>query len=200
MKIANRARMLLKTLPPSSHQPTNDDDINWYVALYGLLCAPHATRMVTALAGRSQSRYFVVGLDECTQLNSGTRMSLIALQRIIKAADSFTLPNGMSIWYTLLDTNPTIASLVPPKSKAPSARLTESLAPVRPWYYLGFNQMAINRKPSTTPKQSTLVEWLQYFGRPVGVIMLSIKHSHQLIHTYSYGPLCHPTLSSTSHH
>jgi hypothetical protein len=119
----------------------------------------------------------VIGLDERLHWNQGSpaveryqptfAMSLIAFQRIVKAADSSQLKmDGFTFWYTLLDSSSAVFDLVPRKENAASTRLGSTLEPTHVWPYLGFNQMALSTR-SETPDSASTIERIRFFGRPV---------------------------------
>jgi hypothetical protein len=108
----------------------------WHERLYRKYCQPAAIALAQLFSAKG-FEFFIVGLDECTQLNvaktPGVRrlMSLGALQRIMKAADDCDSDlAGFTIWYTLLDTNSGIADLVPPRAVASSSRLAQAHSPL----------------------------------------------------------------------
>jgi hypothetical protein len=112
--------------------------VNWHHELYNQFCLADAKRLAEILHPLGYN-HMVIGFDECRILNqankkergdSHLKMSLVALQRAIKAADNFPVSN-FSFWYTLLDTSSSIFDLVPQRGKdASSHRLTHTLDPV----------------------------------------------------------------------
>jgi hypothetical protein len=66
-------------------------------------------------------------------------MSLIALQRIMKAYDDFV--DEVHVWFLLLDTNSSLIDLTPLGKDAPSDRFEKGFRSLPAWPYVGFNQM-----------------------------------------------------------
>lgn len=97
-------------------------------------------------------------------------MTLIALQRILKAADSFVGTfQPITFWFLLLDTTSSAHMLAPSGPQAASWRLTSTVVPLPPFVYLGFNQMARELELKTAGQAMDL-EHLKQFGRPVSLI------------------------------
>jgi hypothetical protein len=161
----------------------NDDTFapaDWHIRLFKCLCLPYATELAKVLKNMRQ-RYFILAFDECSELGlyqhpGGGRhpwspnwgISLIALQRIIKAADTFSdLP--ITFWFLLLDTSSSIFDMVPHGPGAPSNRLTKELLPLPPWLYLGFNQMVAANVMAGIQKPTDVlsVQHSKTYGRPV---------------------------------
>ncbi|ETW75888.1 hypothetical protein HETIRDRAFT_390312 [Heterobasidion irregulare TC 32-1] len=147
----------------------------WHKSLLRVLVRPHMEALSELVHSRGHRR-FIIAFDECTTLNSRigistdpklipprNEMSLIALQRIVKAADHLILP--VKFWFLLLDTNSSLYDLVPPGQIAPSFRLRDKFSMLHPWMYLGFNQHLSNDRLST-PQQALLLRHLKMYGRP----------------------------------
>jgi hypothetical protein len=172
--------------------PASDKDIiKWHKDLYKTLCLNSARRVAKLLGGQHQ--HVVIGFDECRHLNEATdpesvkpntKMSLLALQRIIKAADDWqTELDHVKFWYTLLDTSSSVFDLFPRKGGGNSTRLATSLNPVAAWPYLGFDQMVPSDFRGTlTPLQACEIDVLSKYGRPVCVS--SVSSVPPLMHVY----------------
>jgi hypothetical protein len=176
---------LLQQRPKS---PTSKSPSSWHHSLFSNFCADSAEKLSLQLH-KLHHDIFVLAFDECSALNSlndssdpptpnyapSTYMSLIALLRIIKAQDSF-IYYGVKFWYPLLDTTSNMFVPLPSGRKAPSFRLTDSLRPLPPWLYLGFNQMVPTNYVISTMKASQFLtlERLKVFGRPVGTCLVSM--------------------------
>jgi hypothetical protein len=97
-------------------------------------------------------------------------MSLIGLQRIIKAGDGYDR-HGVTIWYlqVLLDTNLSIFDIAPVGPHAPSNRLTDEVRPLPIWPYIGFNQMVdpTHVEGIQTAADVLSLKHLKVYGRPV---------------------------------
>ena len=120
---------------------------DYHKTLYDTLCLANAKRLLQILSQKKYNK-FVIAFDECLVLNfksmhtqSNLDMSLVALQRIIKASDQYD-HSGVSMWYLLLDTNSSIFDLAPVVPNTSSSRLAPEPIPLPIWPYLGFNQMA----------------------------------------------------------
>ena len=117
-------------------------------------------------------------------------MSLIALQRIIKAGDK-SVAHGVTIWYLLLDTNSSIFELAPSGSNSPSDRLIDHMVPLPVWPYLGFNQMvpAEYGEDAATAGEALSIEHLKVYGRPVSGDILFYPYivPHILCFQYWFG-------------
>jgi hypothetical protein len=135
--------------------------------------------------------FFVLGLDECSILNvrapsrgdqAHNVMSLLAVQRIIQAADAApALDGGFTIWYTLLDTSSAVTELVPPRnSGSASLRLRDSLKPLPPWSLLGYDQM-VPAQRSLSPSEANQITHLRMFGRPVSKFRLVVFSSYLIL-------------------
>lgn len=130
--------------------------------LYTTFCIENSQKLSRILSQRG-CRKFIIAFDEC----SGLHMSLIALQRIIKAADQFNY-HGVTIWYLFLDTNSSVVDLAPVGPDASSYRLTEKLTPLSVWPYIGFNQMVDETHTQIQTAADVLsLGHLKVYGRPV---------------------------------
>jgi hypothetical protein len=160
---------------------------DWHGRLFSLLCRPYFEEVAIVLKTHN-TNYLVVAFDECTQLNvkelpSGPKsweplwhMSLVALQRIIKAYDPFKPPN-VNLWFLLLDTNSSIPELASSGKNVPSRRFTKGFRTLPPWPYIGFNQMVREgvMERIKLPSDVLTIQHLKEYGRPVGTMPL---HSH----------------------
>jgi hypothetical protein len=159
---------------------------DWHGKLFSLLCRPYFDEVAVVL--KTHTNYLVVAFDECTQLNgkelpSGPKsweplwhMSLVALQRIIKAYDPFKHLD-VNLWFLLLDTNSSIPELAPSGKNVPSRRFTTGFRTLSPWPYIGFNQMVREgvMERIKLPSDVLTIQHLKEYGRPVGTMPL---HSH----------------------
>ena len=150
----------------------------WHKRLFELLCHPSFEKLSQVLK-RRHVKWFVLAVDECSELNSNRKsdpkhrgprwsMSLIALQRIIKAYDDFV--SEVPVWLLLLDTNSSVIGMSPFGKEAPSNRFEKGYRSLPPWPYVGFNQMAkkdlfVTKKKLPTDVHS--MEHLKLYGRPV---------------------------------
>jgi hypothetical protein len=186
-RVAAHATTLLSQYPQLHRANINAEDdvaskdaaaltLAWHHNLYDTFCHSSAKRIAELL--RNKYAYLVIGFDECRHLNkasfadhslSSPTMSLIALQRIIKAADRRRDELGnFALWFTLLDTSPSVFDLVPRRGAAAfSSRLAGDLEPVPIWPYLGYDQMATKNGVSSSPQEATEVRRLLNYGRPV---------------------------------
>lgn len=158
---------------------------NWHKRLVTEFCAEGFQALNDNVSALERSRFFIA-IDECSALGEGSdaatlpinRISLHAMQRILKAVDSLSIK--IEIWFLLLDTN------YKPFLQGPSNTHAESLGPTKPltflcpFVYLGFNQMA--RHVSVNIAKEVLgTDHLRMFGRPV---------------SFLYNPACAFTLTS----
>ncbi|TFY70672.1 hypothetical protein EVG20_g2333 [Dentipellis fragilis] len=143
----------------------------WHQRLFKLFCQQDFDRVTQKLHEAGQTKFFLV-LDECTALemakgndSEGPRcgISLIAVQRILKAAEH--MKNPVCFWFLLLDTNPSVVLFDPPRPITSSFRLTAPLQPLPPFVYLGFNQH-IDRMRKEKAFDSLYLNNLKYSGRP----------------------------------
>jgi hypothetical protein len=164
-----------------------DAPLDWHTRLFRLLCLPHFQKLSLILK-RNNTTYLVVAFDECSQLNAKEPppqawephpyMTLIALQRIIKAYDS-SKPSDVTIWFLLLDTNSSIYDLASWGAKATSKRLVKDFRILPPWPYVGFNQMVPQNiiDQIKLPSDVLATGHLKKYGRPVSVLS---SHSNVL--------------------
>ncbi|KZT00635.1 uncharacterized protein LAESUDRAFT_732138 [Laetiporus sulphureus 93-53] len=130
----------------------------WHQHLFRILAKPAFDKLADSVQRLGYQR-FLLSLDECTELNDPAllrgpkgprgpqrKMSLIALQRIIKAADEFSFPHGIQFWYMLLDTNSSVYELASSGPDASSFRLTSALKPLPVFCYVDFDQMRYENK------------------------------------------------------
>ena len=149
-----------------------------------MFCLPSFEKLSQILKKRNVKR-FLLAIDECSELNSNIPvpvpgekpyraplwvMSLIALQRIIKAYDEFVA--GVPVWFLLLDTNSSVINMAPLGKEAPSDRFEKGCRSLPAWPYVGFNQMAKKDifAPANEIKLPTHVHSLKHlkrYGRPV---------------------------------
>ena len=186
-EVVAQARALLKdnkdniTKDPLRSPKREDESTptgpEYHKTLYETFCLANAKRL-SQILGQKKYNKFVIAFDECLVLNfESTRtqsrspsldMSLVALQRIIKASDQYD-HDGLTIWYLLLDTNSSIFDLAPVVPNTSSSRLAAEPIPLPVWPYLGFNQM-VNPTHAQSIKHAADVlslEHLKAYGRPV---------------------------------
>lgn len=175
------ARAWIKSLgettkgPPNAPSTYNDllkaGAPEWHQKLFNYFCRAAFERLSSKIKDTGNDKFFLA-LDECTALKPAgaderaplKRISLIALQRILKAAEVMSDP--VCFWFLLLDTNSSVVMLLPSGPSAPSWRLLVDLAPLPPFVYLGFNQhLMLMRKEK--PSDSLSLGNLKNTGRPV---------------------------------
>ncbi|OBZ66974.1 hypothetical protein A0H81_13300 [Grifola frondosa] len=161
--------------------------LTWHEELFTLLVKPSFDQLAEILAANNVNT-FLVAFDECTQLDIIKKspnirrstppqwgMSLIALQRILKATDEFALP-GVRFWFLLLDTNSSVTDLAPVGPNVPSYRLRSGFVPLPVWSCLGFDQLKPKRNDlPQTPQGAHFLEHLRRYGRPYWST-LELKH------------------------
>lgn len=170
----------------------------WHQKLFQKFCEPAFERLRDKLHAAGETKFFLA-LDECAMLGKGSdferaplrRSSLIALQRILKAAEHITHP--VCFWFLLLDSEPSAVMLHPPGPHVTSFRLTADLEPLPPFVYLDFNQFMEHMRRDRA-FDSLLLESLKYCGRPVYFERRRLAiHALTLFifdcRTLSYGPL-----------
>lgn len=168
---------------PSRAEKSPRTGRHYHEELYQILCLANAERLSRILS-QQKCYKFVIAFDECSVLNfhdptlaqndegpnrgSSWDMSLIALQRIIKAGDRHD-HHGVTIWYLLLDTSLSIFDLAPDRRDVPFSRLTDGLTRLPIWPYVGFNQMVdrTHAQGIRTAADVLTLEHLQVYGRPV---------------------------------
>ena len=139
--------------------------------------------MLSQILKKRHAKWFVLAIDECSELNStklvhvsGPKpylaplwsVSLIALQRIIKAYDDFV--SEVPVWFLLLDTNSSVVDMTALGKEDPSDRFEKGYRSLSAWPYVGFNQMARKDVFFDTKKLPTDVHFMQHlklYGRPV---------------------------------
>lgn len=197
-----RATITLKSSISTTETPRVT--VDWYADLYDLFC----DQTFKAFAGelrKNGHNFFLIAFDECTALNMGDpkirspkyHMSLIALQRIIKAADNaeFATP-GVQFWYPFLDTGSAISDLYPKRGdQAPSWRFAGELDPLPPWPHMGFDQLLQEEYNSFSgpPNPSNVLSFdhLKHYGRPVRHFQYTVLHAVFMIYCwFSIGPPC----------
>lgn len=143
----------------------------WHRELFRKFCSSAFDRLIDKLHTAGETKFFLV-LDGCCALGTGYQdeggplrhSSLIAFQRILKAAEHITTP--VSFWFLLIDTCPSPVMLRPPSPPTSSSRFTRDLQPLPPFVYMDFNQMSDHfRKDKASA--SLEIENLKYLGRPV---------------------------------
>lgn len=122
----------------------------------------------------------MLGENDESALLPLSRMSLIAMQRIFKAADSFE--TKVKFWFLLLDTDPKVYLSAPSALAVPSSRIGRRYSSLPPFVYLGLNQMA-HQVRIATAGESLSLKHLSKFGRPV-----SVPGSYQPTHFYMSNP------------
>jgi len=193
--------MRMKSPKPDGNAPSPS---LWHIELYKVFCSPYAQKLAEVLKAHEQ-RTFVIAFDECSYLGKPTPdtipersplwiMSLIALQRIIKAADAVEIP-GLTIWHLLLDTNSSAFDLTPSGPLAPSQRLAEDFIQLPPWPYLGFNQMVDKNHLSTIkkPSDSLTIEHQKVYGRPYWSYLTTHEVLSVAIHKLFFASNFYPT-------
>lgn len=161
---------------PNNERKKYDEELSksssqWHAELFAEFCQPAFKRLSAKLHAAGHTKFFLA-LDECTILGGTSanerepsrKCSLIAFQRILKAAEHMTTP--VSFWFLTLDTSSSAAMLAPSGPLAPSARLTADLMPLPPFTYMDFNQLR-HRFRTDTASASLDIENLKYLGRPV---------------------------------
>jgi hypothetical protein len=154
---------------------------DWHSQLFECFCSKYMEELAMILKKR-QSKYFVFAFDECSQLGLLHKppsdkqpswhpqwgVSLVELERIIKAGDRFN-PHNIIFWFLFLDTSPSLFTLLPHVPNTPSFRLTKNPVPLPPWVYLGFNQMvgANHSEGIQKPIDALGMDHLKAYGRPV---------------------------------
>jgi hypothetical protein len=103
----------LKSSRFSDTTQIQDSAAEWHSRLFRKLCLPHFEELALVFSER-ETKYIVIAFDECSQF---PHMSLVALQRMIKAYDAFK-PDDVTFWFLLLDTNSSIYDLTPWGDKA----------------------------------------------------------------------------------
>ncbi|KAH9918641.1 uncharacterized protein B0H18DRAFT_937670 [Fomitopsis serialis] len=153
-----------------------DRSVEWHQALFERFCRPASNHLSNQLASLGERKFFLA-LDECTALGSAgnsrgapsplPRSSLVAFQRILKAAEILEWP--VCFWFLLLDTNPSV--IMPhPSSDVSFSRRASDLKPLPPFVYLGFNQL-IDRMTREKAADSLVLGNLKYSGRPLWATM-----------------------------
>jgi hypothetical protein len=175
---------------------TENQDVKadeWRVDLYRHFCLKAAESLAKALQSLKHDK-FIIAFDECTNIKprvttdklvAGTDpkflspahgISLLALQRMIKAQDSFPI-RGFNYWFLFRDTSSTIAEFFHSRNKVSSARhATHTNLP--PWPYLGFDMMV--ESPAATPRSALSYNRLKDYGRPVRLIFPTLFFSNSL--------------------
>lgn len=161
---------------PADERKKYDDELSkssseWHAELFAEFCKPAFERLSTKLHAAGHTKFFLA-LDECTILGGtaanerepSRKCSLIAFQRILKAAEHMTTP--VSFWFLTLDRSPSVGMLVPSGPLVPSSRLTADLQPLPPFTYTDFNQLS-HRLRTDKASASLDIENLRYLGRPV---------------------------------
>lgn len=189
--VVTHAEASLKGANPELVKPLQDDrDAAQprYVELYEYFCKENAAKVARLLVSRGHKE-LIIAFDECGALNVSPNvansMSIMAVWRIVKAADQFStqLWDGFAFWHTYLDTSSSVFALVPPKGKlAPSERLVASLEPLPPFVYLGFNQMW--ESGTKSPQEALKIAYIKRMGRPVSCYALAIDIYPQLSTSY----------------
>ena len=154
------------------HDASQGPLVTWCQKVYQTFCEKEAKALANTLKKHDHT-HFVLGFDECSFLNcdnpvsnkKATKMSLISMQRVIRAADRFPV-DGFAFWYTFIDTNPTIFKLAPTREIPSSYRLSNYLDPLMPYTLTGFDQLA-PCDDSVAPLDGFILERVQRFGRPL---------------------------------
>jgi hypothetical protein len=160
---------------------TSHSAARWHTDLYKELCLPSAERLALILRSLG-CEYFVFAFDECSYLGTqksttsnrapACEISLIALRRVIKAGDAYH-EHGVTFWYLLLDTDPSILDLAPSGPNAPPSpgNIENEFAPLPLWPYIGFNQMVseTHTEKIQIPADVLKLDHQKAYGRPVSV-------------------------------
>jgi hypothetical protein len=98
-------------------------------------------------------------------------MTLIALQRIIKAYDEFV--SDVLFWFLLLDTNSCVVDLFMGGKEYSSRRFHRGYISLPPWTFLGFNQMVEHTSTLLASEdihtRALSIKYLKTHGRPVSI-------------------------------
>lgn len=166
-------------LSPSSSSSSASDQRDplfeaprWHENLFTQFCLEGFQALDAKVQALNKNDRFFIALDECGALGEfdpddllpSNSMSLIAMQRIFKAAD--ILQTKTVFWFLELDTNPKAFLLAPSGPRAGSERLRDGLVPLNPFVYLGFNQMA-GHVSMKHPNEVLKLRHLKMYGRPV---------------------------------
>lgn len=176
-RIVNRARDMLDTTLRGLRSSSS------FKGLYIQLVKQSRVRLATLLHKIGFSQFFFA-FDECIYLNqipgkdtAQKNMTLIALMRIIKAADDFEPEeNGVIFWHLLLDTTSSVFELAPSGPNAPSARLVHAELEILPiWPYMSFD-IRVPRPLDLlnhikTVRHAMYIMFLKSYGRPVCVLL-----------------------------
>ncbi|OBZ69610.1 hypothetical protein A0H81_10227 [Grifola frondosa] len=167
--------------------------LTWHCELFELLAKPYFDQLGKILSANNIGR-FLIAFDECTRLEMAKEteetkrtkkttapqwgMSLMALQRILKASDAYTF-SGARFWFLLLDTASYVTDFAPPGRNVSSFRLRRGFISLPIWSCLGFDQL----KPEgqdlpRKPKDAHFLEHLKKYGRPYWSTLEG--HSHLL--------------------
>ena len=158
--------------------PFYKDLPKWCIAVHDLLVQPSA-KDVHSLCKRKGIEDFLLVFDECTQLNFKLdddkpvggidKMSLMALQRMLKAGDRYPF------WTFLLDTNSGIDHVQPRVGGvANSARLADDHRTLPVFPYMEFDVMLKDARRPRTPMEALRLENLKMYGRPVSASCLLV--------------------------
>ncbi|KZT20262.1 hypothetical protein NEOLEDRAFT_1140967 [Neolentinus lepideus HHB14362 ss-1] len=176
--VIERARQLLQDYLHIYSKINWPDRHEWLKATYQNLCAPAVGRL-SAIMKEQSCHTVLIGFDECIFLNGKKpvvlgadpelrqEMSLIAVRRVIKAADAYPTPS-FKMWFTFIDTNPSVSGLVSLKGHlALSGRILSGGPRLLPsWSLMSFNQLAPT-EPSATPGAAFEFDRLRMYGRPL---------------------------------
>ncbi|EIW79657.1 hypothetical protein CONPUDRAFT_155053 [Coniophora puteana RWD-64-598 SS2] len=162
-----------KTSADHAAKTTKDKHIvSWCEEVYQVMVSGAANKLATTLRQHGH-RCLVLGFDECRYLNARNGkldadyhpMSILAMQRIITAADHFLL-EGFTLWFTFIDTSSSVLELVPRRGMSKSDRLANDKDPLIPYTSIGFDQM-IPSDLSSSPHAALYISRLKLYGRPL---------------------------------
>ncbi|EIW79940.1 hypothetical protein CONPUDRAFT_155332 [Coniophora puteana RWD-64-598 SS2] len=143
----------------------------WCQQIYRIMVSDAAEKLAATLR-RHGHRFLVIGFNKCHYLNdheslrdAGFTMSMLAMQRIIAAADEFSLED-FTFWFTFVSTNPSVFDLGPPREDYPSNNLRHGKDLLPPYMSIGFDQM-VPPNLSTSPHVALSLDRLKMYGRPL---------------------------------
>ncbi|KAA1465985.1 hypothetical protein DENSPDRAFT_810607 [Dentipellis sp. KUC8613] len=177
--VLNEERRWINELSLSPHDSERPEEEvkthspQWHRKLFSILCRGAFVQLGDILKGAGHSKFFL-SLDRCTILGQAPaagrtplpRMTLVAMQRIIKAADYELGNHPVCFWFLLLDTSPSVITRFPSGLRSAFFRPIANLQPLPPFTHLGFNQL-MDRMPRQKASDSFFLENLKFTGRPL---------------------------------
>jgi len=145
----------------------------WCKQIYQVMVSEAANKLATTLRQHGY-HCLVLGFDECRYLNAPRSgkldadyppMSILAMQRIIAAADHFLLED-FTLWFTFIDTSSLVFELVPRRGMSDSDRFANHKELLIPYTSIGFDQM-IPSNLSLSPHAALYISRLKLYGRPL---------------------------------